>query len=279
MDTSMIQAAIPLLTQFALKVVGAIVLWVVGRALIRFGVRILVRTLKHPVDSTVAAYIGTAVSVMLNIALIVAILGFFGIETTTFAALMAGIGVAIGAAWSGLLAHLAAGVFILILRPFKVGDFISASGMQGTVEEIGLFVTRIRTLDNVETYIGNNKVFSDTIQNFSANSYRRVDLVAQLHNVVDHMRAIHLLKERLAKIPNVVAEPRPDVEILSFNPLGPMLAVRPYCNNEHYWQVYFDTNRAIREVFGEAGFPAAEQPIFVRTNGGRTPGVTRAAGV
>src|SRR5215475_3206404 len=91
MDTSMIQAAIPLLTQFALKVVGAIALWVVGRALIRFGVRILVRTLKHPIDPTVSGYIGTAVSVMLNIALIVAILGFFGIETTTFAALMAGI--------------------------------------------------------------------------------------------------------------------------------------------------------------------------------------------
>src|SRR5262245_47619299 len=171
MDTSMIQAAIPLLTQFALKVVGAIALWVVGRALIRFGVRILVRTLKHPVDSTVAAYIGTAVSVLLNIALIVAILGFFGVETTTFAALMAGIGVAIGAAWSGLLAHLAAGVFILILRPFKVGDFISASGMVGTVAEIGLFVTTVTTPDNVRTFVGNNKVLSDTVQNFSANAY------------------------------------------------------------------------------------------------------------
>ena len=182
---------------------------------------------------------------------------------------MAGVGVAIGAAWSGLLAHLAAGVFVLILRPFKVGDFIAAGGVQGTVEEVGLFVTRLKTLDNVDTYIGNNKIFSDTIQNFSANSYRRVDLVAQLHNAVDHMRAIQLLKERLAKIPNVASEPRPDVEILSFNPLGPMLAVRPYCNNAHYWQVYFDTNRAIREVFGEAGFPAAEQPIVVRTNGDR----------
>ena len=168
-----------------------------------------------------------------------------------------------------LLAHLAAGVFVLILRPFKVGDFIAAGGVQGTVEEVGLFVTRLKTLDNVDTYIGNNKIFSDTIQNFSANSYRRVDLVAQLHNAVDHMRAIQLLKERLAKIPNVASEPRPDVEILSFNPLGPMLAVRPYCNNAHYWQVYFDTNRAIREVFGEAGFPAAEQPIVVRTNGDR----------
>jgi small conductance mechanosensitive channel len=275
----MIQTAIPLLTQFALKAVGAIALWVIGRALIRFAVRMLVRSLKYPFDQTVATYIGTAISVLLNIALIVAILGFFGVETTTFAALMAGVGVAIGAAWSGLLAHLAAGVFLLILRPFKVGDFVSAGGMLGTIEEIGLFVTRINTLDNVQTYISNSRVFSDTIQNFSANSYRRVDLLAQLHNAVDHVTAIHVLKERLRKIPNVATAPPPDVEILQFNPLGPLLAVRPYCHNDHYWQVYFDTNRAIREAFGEAGFPAAEQPIVVRTDGPRAASPVRQPGV
>jgi small conductance mechanosensitive channel len=267
MDTTVIQTAIPVLTQFALKAVGALVLWVIGRRLIRFAASLLVRSLKHPFDQTVAAYIGTAASVLLNIVLIVAILGFFGIETTTFAALMAGVGVAIGAAWSGLLAQLAAGVFLLILRPFKVGDLISAGGTLGTVEEIGLFVTRISTLDNVQTFIGNSKVFSDNIQNFSANPYRRVDLVAQLHNSVEPGLATRLLKERLARIPNIRTEPKPDVEILQFNPLGPVLAVRPYCANEHYWQVYFDTNRVIRETFGEAGFPAAEQPILVRTDG------------
>ena len=271
METGMIQTAIPLLITFGLKALGAIALWIVGRALIRFAVRLLVRSLKYPFDQTVAGYIGTASSVLLNIALIVALLGFFGIETTSFAALMAGVGVAIGAAWSGLLAHLAAGVFLLILRPFKVGDFISAGGMQGTVEEIGLFVTRINTLDNVQTYISNSRVFSDTIQNFSANPYRRVDLLAQLHNAVDPATAIGLLKERLAKIPNIVATPKPDVEILTFNPLGPLLAVRPYCSNVHYWQVYFDTNRVIRETFGDAGFPAPEQPIVVRTDGRPAP--------
>ncbi len=269
MDVSgMVQSAVPLLTQFALKVVGAIVLWLVGRWLIRFAVKMLVRTLKYPFDQTVAGYIGTATSVLLNIALIVAILGFFGIETTSFAALMAGVGIAIGAAWSGLLAHLAAGIFLLILRPFKAGDFISAGGMMGTVEEIGLFVTRINTLDNVQTYISNSRVFADTIQNFSANPHRRVDLVAQLHNDADHATAIRLLKARVRQIPNVKADPQPDVEILQFNPLGPMLAVRPYCNNEQYWQVYFDTNRVIRETLAEAGFHAAEQPIVVRTGNG-----------
>ena len=164
------------------------------------------RSLRLPVDQTVASYIGTATTVLLNIALIVA---------TTFAALMAGVGVAIGAAWSGLLAHLAAGVFLLILRPFKVGDFITAGRVQGTVEEIGLFVTRIIT------------------------------------------SAIRVLRERLPKIPNILDTPRPDVEILQFNPLGPVLAVRPCCNNQHYWQVYFDTNRAHRRPAGERALTPA----------------------
>jgi small conductance mechanosensitive channel len=216
-------------------------------------------------DQTVATYIGTAASVILNITLIIALLGFFGIETTSFAAIMAGVGIAIGAAWSGLLANLAAGVFLLILRPFKVGDFISAGGILGTVDEIGLFVTTITTLDNVRTFVGNAKVLGDNVQNFTADLYRRVDLVARLDNGVTNTEAIRLLKERLRRIPNVLAAPPPDVEILTFTPLGPVLAVRPYCHNDHYWQVYFDTNRTIREVGGDANFPAPQQHVFVRS--------------
>ena len=109
------------------------------------------------------------VSVVLNVALVVAILGFFGVETTTFAALIAAGGVAIGVAWGGLLANFAAGAFLVFLRPFKVGDFVTAGGVTGTVEAIGLFGTTINTPDNVHTIVGNNKIFSDTIQNFSAN--------------------------------------------------------------------------------------------------------------
>ncbi len=264
---TVIQNVIPLLTQFALKVLGAIVLWLIARRLIQFTVRLLVRSLKYTFDQTVAGYIGTAVSVVLNIALILGILGFFGIETTSLAALMAGVGIAIGAAWSGLLANLAAGVFLLILRPFKVGDFIASGSVLGTVDEIGLFVSTITTMDNVRTFIGNNKLLSDNIQNFTANPYRRVDLVAQLDNSVNHTDAIQRLKQRLARIANVVAKPAPDVEIITFTPLGPVLAVRPYCHNDHYWQVYFDTNRVICEVGGEAGFPAPQQHVFMRTAG------------
>jgi len=249
---------------FLLKVFGAIAVWIIGRRLIQFAIALAVRALRRQaVEETLLVYIGSTISVLLNVALVVAILGYFGVETTTFAALVAGAGVAIGAAWGGLLANFAAGAFLVVLRPFKVGDWISAAGVTGKVEEIGMFATTVDTADNVRTFVGNNKIFGDTIQNFSANPYRRVDLTAQLHGNADHRAASTLLKERLAKIPNVLASPPPDVEILELNDMGPKLAVRPYCANKDYWQVYFDTNRLIREAFDEAGFPAAEQRLRI----------------
>jgi small conductance mechanosensitive channel len=239
------------------KLAGAVALWLAGRWLIGLALRLLGRTLTvQHFDVTLARYLQTALRILLNVALIVAILGFFGVETTTFAALIAAGGVAIGVAWGGLLANFAAGAFLVILRPFKVGDAVSAAGVAGIVESIGLFATVINTPDNVRTIVGNNKVFSDTIQNFSANPYRRVDLTATISNAVDHRDAIRLIKQRLSAIPNVLSSPAPDVDVLQFTPAGPLLCVRPYCANQNYWQVYFDTNRLIREAFGEAGFPA-----------------------
>ncbi|WP_414586887.1 mechanosensitive ion channel family protein [Scytonema sp. PCC 10023] len=253
------QVAIQLLTEFGLKLLGAIALWIVGQKLIDFALKLVRRGFRSQhVDPTIVSYLLNIIGVTLRIVLVVALLGFFGIETTSFAALLAAAGIAIGAAWGGLLANFAAGAFLVIFRPFKVGDFITAAGVTGTVTEIGLFTTSINTPENVLTIVGNNKIFADNIQNFSANSYRRVDLVAQLHHNVDHNDAIRLLKARISEIPNVLTNPAPDVEILEFNLAGTVLAVRPYTNNEHYWQVYFDTNKAISETFGQAGYPAPE---------------------
>ncbi len=198
---------------------------------------------------------------VLNITLVIAILGFFGVQTTSFAALLAGAGLAIGAAWSGLLANFAAGIFLVVLRPFKVGDFISAGGTTGTVEEVGLFVTTIHTPDNIRTFVGNNKLFSDNIQNYSATPYRRVELTAQISGAADPNRALAAIKERISNIPNVLPTPAPEAHIETFTAVGPVLSIRPYCNNANYWQVYFDTNMAIREVLGSSAFPAP-MPVY-----------------
>lgn len=245
------------LTDVGVKVLAAIAFWVIGRWLIGLAIRLVRGALeRQKVDPTLLRYVGSIVNVTLNILLVIGILGYFGVQTTTFAALVAGAGIAIGAAWAGLLANFAAGAFLIVLRPFKVGDFVTMAGTTGTVTEIGLFATTINTPDNVSTVIGNNKIFGDNIQNFTNNPYRRVDLKCQLSGAADHQAAIALLKEKIAAIPNVLEQPAVDVEILDFTLVGPVLAVRPYCNNDHYWQVYFDSNKVIRESLADAGFPA-----------------------
>jgi small conductance mechanosensitive channel len=250
------------LTGVGLQVLGAIVLYIVGRWLISFAIGLMQKALtRQKIEPTLLRFIGNTVSVILNITLVIAILGYFGVQTTSFAALLAGAGLAIGTAWGGLLSNFAAGIFLVVLRPFKVGDFISAGGITGTVEEVGLFVTKIDTPDNICTYVGNNKLFSDNIQNFTTNPYRRVELSAQISGAADPKQVIAALKQRVMQIPNVTKNPEPDVVIQSFTPAGPVLAVRPYTNNATYWQVYFDTNMAIREVLGDGGFPAP-MPVF-----------------
>jgi small conductance mechanosensitive channel len=249
---------------FGMKVLSAIAIWIIGRWLIGFAVKLTTAALaRQQVDATLLRYVGTIISGTLTIILIVAILGFFGVETASFAAMVAAAGVAIGMAWSGLLANFAASAFMMVLRPIKLGDEVTAGGITGVIKEIGLFATSINTQDNVLTSVGNNKIFSDTIHNFSANPYRRVDLKAQLTDAADHKLAIKMLKERVSAIANVLKDPPPDVAIMEFNGTGPLLLVRPYCNNAHYWQVHADTNQVIKETMIDGNFPGPVQEVIL----------------
>jgi small conductance mechanosensitive channel len=268
MDTSKINSWIdqaqPILVAFGLKVLGAIAVFIIGRWLIGLACRLIGAAMtRQKLDITVQNYLVSFISVALNIVLVVAILGYFGVETTSFAALVAGAGVAIGAAWSGLLGNFAAGIFLLILRPYKVGDYVTVGGVEGTVMEIGLFGTALNTPDNVRTIVGNGKVMGGDIKNFTHNGFRRVELVAQLAGSADAHKAISLLKEAVALVPNRADKTGVDVEILEFNEFGPKLAVRPYCHTDHYWQVYFDTNKTIADTLGAAGFPVATRPVKI----------------
>ncbi|HEX2686418.1 MAG TPA: mechanosensitive ion channel family protein [Kofleriaceae bacterium] len=240
-----------------LNLLGAITIWILGRWGIRATQRAVKATLdRRKTDPTLARYAQSVVSITLTIALLVIVLGFFGIETTSFAALIAAGGVAIGMAWSGLLSNFAAGVFLLILKPFKVGESIAAGGVSGTVLELGLFATTFETADGIVVFVGNNKLLSENIQNMSSARHRRVDLIAQLAHGADVADARRRLLERLATIPHVLTTPAPIVEILEFNAMGTVLAVRPFTENLHYGDVFFATNAAISEIFGAAKYPA-----------------------
>jgi small conductance mechanosensitive channel len=219
---------------------------------------------RNHVDPTLTKYLGSILAIALNITLVIGILGYFGIETTSFAALLAGAGVAIGAAWGGMLGNFAAGAFMLVLRPFKVGDFVSVGGVTGTVHELGLFGTTMTTPDNVLTIVGNGKIFSDTIQNFSALPVRRVERTAQLAGGVDPLDAVLRLRAAVSKIPNVATDPAPEVNVFDINLVGPVISVRPYTHTNHYWQVYFDTNETIIRTAREAGWPAPTPSHIIR---------------
>ena len=261
---NILATATTLLTAFGLKILGAIAAWIVVRYFIKLGVRLLSAALaRQRLDPTVTRYAGNIVNVGLTIALVIALMGYFGFETTSFAALVAGLGVAIGAAWAGLLANFAAGAFLIVLRPFRVGDHIRAAGVEGTVTEIGLFATTIMMPDHVTAFVGNNKLFSDNIQNYSVHPYRRVDRTAQIAHTVDINDAIARLKQAVEAVPNVQKTPPPEVEVVELTTRGPVLAVRAYTHTNHYWQVYFDTTRAICDTLREAGYPvpAEQAPI------------------
>ncbi|MFM7026382.1 MAG: mechanosensitive ion channel family protein [Limnohabitans sp.] len=252
---------------FGLKILGAIAAWVAGRWLIALAVQLIGAGLERGkrIDETLIRYLKSIISALLTLVLVLAILDIFGVKTTSFAALLAGAGLAIGTAWSGLLAHFAAGVFLQVLRPYKVGDFIQAGGVTGTVQELGLLTTHILTPDNVTTVVGNNRIFSDNIQNYSLQAVRRVDCIAKVANSVDVQDAMARLRPAIAAIAHVSQDPAPTIEILEFTPEGPLLCVRPYTHTDHYWQVYFDTQKAVVQTFGAAGYPIPETPVAHRT--------------
>ncbi len=250
------------------KIVVALAMWLAGRWLVGVVSRIIERAMQRggKVDPTLARYLLSIIRAALTIGLGMGIIGYLGVETTSFAALLAGAGLAIGTAWGGLLQHFAAGAFLQVLRPFKVGDYVVAGGVEGTVAELGLFGTTLLTPDNVTTTVGNNKVFSEMIKNYSAQPYRRVDAVAKIANGVDPVVAMAKLREAVSRIPNVMSAPVPDVEILELTAEGPKLCVRPYCHTDHYWQVYFATLNVVVETFGKAGYPTPETPIANRVS-------------
>lgn len=258
---------LPRLADISLKLIGAILLWFVGRWVIGFINRALLRgLLSRAMDATLRTWITSIVTIGLNIFLIIAILNVFGIETTSLAALVAAGGLAIGAAWSGLLSNFAAGVFLILFKPFRVGDVVAVAGISGTVVEVTMFATTLNTADNVRTTIGNNAVSTSIIQNFSANPYRAVDLRVQLAASIAPDEAKAVARAALGDIANILADPSPVTEIIEFAEAGPRLVVRPFCHNDHYWQVAYEAQMAIATAFVDAGFPQPSVSLASKPN-------------
>ena len=249
---------------FTWKLLGAIGVWIIGSIFIKSAQRLMVAGLqKRHVDPTLVNYARSTLGLCLRLFLVLAILDIFGIQTTSLSALLAAAGVAIGVAWSGLLSNIAAGVFLIIFRPFRVGHVISAAGVTGEVKEIGLFATTIDNGDNVRIFIGNNKLFSDIIFNYSTNAYRSVSFKIQLARGVDPFLAIQKISPEIQTVPGVQETPAVTGSISEFNTLGIIITITAYCHQKNYASIQTAGNQVIYSILKSSGYPLPENSMTV----------------
>jgi small conductance mechanosensitive channel len=241
-----LEALLPQATQIAVKIGGAILLWVVGRFVIKLLIKAVSSSLRRShVDSTLAKWIEAIANLMANFLLAIAVLSVFGVETTSFAALLAAAGLAIGAAWAGLLANFAAGVFLILFKPFKVGDRVRVADVSGRVSEIGVFATTLITKENVATIIGNGAISTAIISNYSQTEFRVLEVTAQLQSSDNAMVLLQDLRKDLLGLADVLSEPAPTTDVVEINEFGPKINVCVACKSEQHDQIRHQINEMI----------------------------------
>lgn len=245
---------IELLQVWGLKAVMAIVIFVLGvvvARVLRNSLRSALRRAK--VEATLVSFTANLVYTLLMVMVIIAALNQLGIQTTSFIAILGAAGLAIGLALQGSLANFAAGVMMMIFKPFKVGDFIEAAGTMGTVEEIELFTTKMLTPDNKLIIVPNNQITNGNITNFSAKETRRVDLVVRVSYRDDLNKVTAVLNDILSRDERILVEPAPTIAVLQLGESSIDFAVRPWVKSGDYWPTFFDLNKSIKERFDAEG--------------------------
>ena len=246
-------------TAVALKLLGALAIWIVGRWVIRLLVGFMSKALSHnKLDATLVRYACSILTGALTVFLALGVIDYLGVPTTSFAALAAGAGLAIGAAWSGILGNFAAGVFMVIMRPFKVGDSVTGGGTEGRIKEIGLFITKFENAEGEETLVPNGKLFAGNITNHStrtsaAAGAEELRVEFQVAFGFPHKRRSERLALALGTIEGVVAESA-EIEIDRFTVWGPVLVAKLQCPPEAAIEVQAEMTKAVDEVFGAMGF-------------------------
>ena len=233
---------------------GAIIIYIVGRFIIKQVGRLLARILeKRKLEISVQTFLRSLVSILLNLILAFAIVSRLGVETTSFAALLASAGVAIGMALSGNLSNFAGGLIILVFKPFKVGDYIEGQNANGTVREIQIFHTILTTADNKVIYIPNGALSSGTVTNYSREDTRRVDWVIGVEYGENYDKVESTVRRILAADSRILNAPAPFVALHALDASSVNIVIRVWVKSSDYWGVYFDMNKTIYTVFNEEG--------------------------
>lgn len=257
-------------TTYGLKIVGAVVILILGRIAAGVGRRIVRKMLeKSKADISIISFFGSLTYFLILTFTILAALAKFGIQTASFVAVLGAAGFAIGFALQGSLGNFAAGVLILVLRPFKAGDFIMGAGEAGVVKEIQLFTTVLATPDNVKIMIPNGKLFGDTIKNVSAYDTRRIDLVIGIGYSSDIQKAYDVLMDLLKDDSRILPDPAPQVAVSELADSSVNFVVRPWVKGGDYWSVRFDLTRNIKEAFDKNGIeiPFPQQVVHMISEG------------
>lgn len=250
----LLEAASQVVTTWGLRVVGAIVLFVVGLVICKTVSGMVRRALERAkVDPTLAPFFAKMTYYLCLAFVVIAVLNLFGVETTSLAAVLGAAGLAVGLAVQGTLSNFASGVMLLVFRPFKVGDFVEAGGVAGSVVEIGVFATTFNTGDNVRIVTPNSSVYGQTIKVYTANPTRRNDMVIGISYDDDIGKAIDVIKGILDADPRVLKDPEPVVAVSELGDSSVNLVVRPWCTKEDYWGLRFDFLRSCKEKLEAAG--------------------------
>ena len=233
---------------------GAIIIYIVGRFIIKQVGRLLARILeKRKLEISVQTFLRSLVSILLNLILAFAIVSRLGVETTSFAALLASAGVAVGMALSGNLSNFAGGLIILVFKPFKVGDYIEGQNANGTVREIQIFHTILTTVDNKVIYVPNGALSSNAITNYSKQETRRAEWVFGVEYGEDFEKVKAVLQRIIDADPRILKDPAPMIALGALSASSVDIKVRAWAKTADYWDVYFDMNKIVYDTFNKEG--------------------------
>ena len=257
--------------EFGPKLLAALAILVIGYFLARLVTAAVKKALgRTHIDPTLTIFVGNLVYAIAITFVVVAAISKVGVETTSFVAILGAAGFAVGFALQGSLSNFAAGVMLLIFRPFRVGDLIEAGGAMGTVQEISIFTTILNTLDNRRVIVSNSSITDGNIINYSTNDTRRVDMTFGIGYGDDIPKAMEVLTRVVKSHPKVLAEPEPDVAVCELGDSSVNFVVRPWCRPDDYWTVYFDIHRMVKMELDAEGisipFPQRDVHLYQATS-------------
>ncbi|WP_178862203.1 mechanosensitive ion channel family protein [Thiomicrorhabdus cannonii] len=266
LDMMLNEYAIP----WGIKIALALLIFVVGRWVVKLVVKVLKKLLGRAktMDEMLINFVSSIVNAVLMLFVIIASLDQLGVDTTSLVALIGAAGLAIGLALQGSMQNFAAGVMILVFKPFKAGDFVEAGGVTGVVETVNIFSSTLRTGDNKEIIVPNGAIYSGSITNYSARDTRRVDMVFGVSYEDDIRQVKAILEKLVAEDERILKDPAPVVALSELADSSVNFIVRPWVNSADYWDVYWSMNEKVKLAFDEAGIsiPYPQMDVHLHKN-------------